>query len=406
MKKLTVFAIVILLTLTACDSGSDESTELPTQPILTQTPDMTVQPSASIPPSQAADPIPDTNLPLNLIQLPPGFEIAIYSDEVPGARSIAQGDDGTIYIGTRGNGVVYALRDLDGNNHAETVLIVAENLNSPNGVAFKDGALYVAEISRITRYDNIAAQLDSGSMPVGTVIKDDYPEDLAHGWKFIRFGADGLLYIPQGMPCNVCAEDERYGFISRINTDGTGFEVVARGVRNSVGFDFHPTTGDLWFTDNGRDWLGDNLPPDELNHATEDGMHFGFPYCHAGRYVDDEFGFPGACDEYTPPAQALGAHVASLGLRFYTGEMFPREYDGQIFIAEHGSWNSSTRVGYQVSLVRLDGDEVYSYEPFATGWLQEENIWGRPVDVHVMPDGALLVSDDFAGAVYRISYRG
>jgi len=453
LKKLVALVMAILLTLAACDSADDEITELPTRfipptfsqtpkattsppltptplststntfepatstpsasmtqsptaTLITLTPSMTITPSPTSQNINQAAPIPQTDLPLNLIELPPGFEINIYSDQVPGARSIAQGEDGTIYIGTRRNGVVYALKDLDGNHHAETVQIIARDLNSPNGVAVYNGALYVAEINRITRYDDIAAQLASGSMPVGRVIYDDYPNDGHHGWKFIRFGLDGKLYIPQGVPCNICAEDERYGYISRINPDGGGFEVVARGVRNSVGFDFHPQTGELWFTDNGRDWLGDDLPPDELNYAPTTGMHFGFPYCHAGLYVDDEFGFPGACQQYTPPVQPLGPHVAALGMRFYTGQMFPPEYAQQIFIAEHGSWNRSVPIGYRVSLVRLDGNNPYHYETFASGWLQGFEAWGRPVDVHVMPDGALLVSDDLAGAVYRISYVG
>jgi glucose/arabinose dehydrogenase len=228
-----------------------------------------------------------------------------------------------------------------------------------------------------------------------------------HAWKFIAFGPDGKLYVPVGVPCNVCVEDTAYGIIARMNPDGSELETFASGVRNTVGFDWHPKTGELWFTDNGRDWMGDDQPPDELNHAPESGLHFGFPYCHGGTIPDPDFGRRRACDEFTPPAINLGPHVAALGMRFYTGAMFPETYTNQIFIAEHGSWNRTVPIGYRVSLVRLDeSGQAVSYEPFVEGWLRAGGAWGRPVDVLVMPDGALLVSDDLAGAIYRISYQG
>jgi glucose/arabinose dehydrogenase len=276
----------------------------------------------------------------------------------------------------------------------------------PNGVAFRDGALYVAEVNRVLRYDNIEANLRRAPEPV--VVNDEFPQDEHHGWKFIRFGPDGQLYVPVGAPCNVCdSEDERYAALLRMQPDGTGLEVFAHGIRNTVGFDWHPETNELWFTDNGRDMLGDDVPPDELNHAPEPALHFGFPFCHGGDISDPEFGQSRSCDEFTPPAQKLGPHVAALGMRFYTGTMFPEEYRNQIFIAEHGSWNRSEPIGYRVSLVRLDEDyHVTSYEVFAEGWLQEDGkFWGRPVDVLVMPDGSLLVSDDDSGAIYRITYQ-
>ena len=259
----------------------------------------------------------------------------------------------------------------------------------------------MAEISRILRYPDIEANLEDPPRP--EIVNDGLPTDGHHGWKFIRFGPGGLLHVPVGAPCNTCDAGDPYATIGRLDPGG-GFTIVARGVRNTVGFDWHPETGELWFTDNGRDWLGDDSPPDELNRLSAEGQHFGYPYCHGSDTPDPQFGARRGCGEFVAPAQDLGPHVAALGMRFYTGAMFPEEYRNQIFIAEHGSWNRSRKIGYRVTLVRLDGDEAVAYEPFAEGWLQGESSWGRPVDVLVMPDGALLVSDDRAGLVYRITY--
>ena len=342
------------------------------------------------------------DLPLNKIGLPDGFEISIYASDVPGARSMALGPNGTLFVGTR-VGKVYAIVDRNRNNRADEVITVARGLRMPNGVAFRGGALYVGEVSRVLRYDNIEARLSNPPTPV--VVNDTFPGDRHHGWKFIRFGPDGQLYVPVGAPCNVCERsDGHYALIMRMNPDGTGLEVFARGVRNTVGFDWHPETKTLWFTDNGRDWLGDDVPPDELNHAPRKGLHFGFPYCHGGDISDPEFGEKHACEEFVPPAMKLGPHVAAIGMRFYTGTMFPDRYRNQIFIAEHGSWNRSTPIGYRVTLVRLEENRAVTYEVFAEGWLQGNAAWGRPADVLVMPDGALLVSDDRAGVIYRIVY--
>lgn len=342
-------------------------------------------------------------LPLGNIKLPPGFHASIYA-EVPNARSMTLGLQGTVFVGNRAGDKVYAVVDADRDGKAEIVYTIASGLDTPNGVAFRDGALYVAEVGRILRFDQIEKTLSSPPQPV--VVNDEFPKDKSHGWKFIAFGPDGKLYVPVGAPCNICERsDPIYASITRINPDGTGREIFARGVRNTVGFDWHPRTGELWFTDNGRDWMGDDLPADELNHAPRTGMHFGFPHVHQGDVPDPEYGRGKAPAEFTPPVRKLGPHVAALGMRFYTGKMFPEEYRGHIFIAEHGSWNRSAPTGYRITLVRLSGSQAVSYETFAEGWLQGRQAWGRPVDVLVMPDGALLVSDDKAGVIYRIAYR-
>lgn len=336
-------------------------------------------------------------LPLDQIKLPPGFHIALYARHVTGARQLAWGAHNTLFIGSEQSGNVYAV-DADRRVHT-----IATGLNMPNGVAFKDGALYVAEVARLLRFDAIEAHLEQPPRP--TVLPQSYPSERHHGMKFIAFGPDGWLYVPQGAPCNICDPNLPFASITRVHADGQDREIFARGVRNTVGFDWHPVTHTLWFTDNGRDLLGDGQPPDELNHAPRAGMHFGYPFCHGGDLVDPEFGQGKSCDGTTPPVQKLGAHVASLGMRFYTGSMFPAAYKNQVFIAEHGSWNSSVPVGYRITLVTLDAaGHATRYAPFATGWLQGGKAWGRPVDVLVAPDGALLVSDDTADAVYRISY--
>lgn len=341
------------------------------------------------------------DLPLNTIKLPAGFQIDIYASDVPEARSMALSPNGTLFVGTR-VGEVYAVIDRNRDNKADKVITVARDLRMPNGVAFRDGALYVGEVNRILRYDDIEAHLTNAPTPI--VVNDTFPDDRHHGWKFIRFGPDGRLYVPVGAPCNVCERNDPYASIMRMNLDGTGLEIFARGIRNSVGFDWHPQTKTLWFTDNGRDWLGDDVPPDELNHAPKQGLDFGFPYCHGGDISDPEFGRKHSCRRFTPPAMKLAPHVAAIGMRFYTGTMFPDRYRNQIFIAEHGSWNRSTPIGYRVTLVRLEEGRPVTYEVFAEGWLQNNSAWGRPADVEVMPDGALLVSDDRAGVIYRISY--
>ncbi|MCF8176557.1 MAG: PQQ-dependent sugar dehydrogenase [Burkholderiaceae bacterium] len=344
-------------------------------------------------------------LPLETITLPPGFAIELWA-RVENARQMALGGvdarGGVLYVGSRGAGKVHAVR-FDAAYRAGPVTRIADGLNMPSGLAWKDGALYVAAVNRILRYDDIDRRIERPPAPV--VVTNSLPGDTHHGWKFIAFGPDGKLYVPVGAPCNICAPDDPYAAILRMNADGTGREVFARGVRNSVGFDWSPEDRSLWFTDNGRDWLGDNSPPDELNRAPRAAMHFGYPYCHGGEVADPEFGAQRNCGEFEPPAQKLGPHVASLGMRFYTGTMFPAEYRNQVFIAEHGSWNSLSKVGYRISLVRVKDGRAVSYESFASGWLQGRSAWGRPADLQLLPDGSLLVADDHAGAIYRITYR-
>jgi glucose/arabinose dehydrogenase len=342
---------------------------------------------------------------LMAIKLPAGFTISVFA-EVENARSMALSPAGVVYVGNRNEDKVYAVQDTDGDFVADKKWVLDSGLNMPNGVAFKDGNLYVAEVSRILKYEDIESKLDNPGEP--SMVYDKFPTETHHGWKYIAFGPDGKLYVPVGAPCNICeSEDQTFAAIHRMNADGTGLELFASGVRNTVGFTWHPQSNELWFTDNGRDLLGDDIPPCELNTATKQGLHFGYPYCHGGTIKDPEFGDKRACDEFMKPALNFGAHVAPLGLKFYTGSMFPVEYQNQLIVAEHGSWNRSKKSGYKLNLVKLNGNnEVTGYETFASGWLNDETqeVSGRPVDVLQLPDGSLLVSDDHAGKIYRIAY--
>jgi glucose/arabinose dehydrogenase len=342
-------------------------------------------------------------VPADFISLPKGFRAEVLVEGVANARSMALGPDGTLYVGSRSGGNVYAVRDALG--ATPRVEVIATKLDMPNGVAVVGKDLYIAEARRIVRLADVADAGAGGRAP--EPVGEPLPyKSMLHAWKYLAVGPDGWLYFPVGAPCNVCQEPG-FGVIQRMRPDGTGREVIVRGVRNPVGLDWDPRTGDLWFTDNGRDMLGDEVPPDELNHAPRAGLDFGFPYCHAGTIVDPQFGAAGTCADATPPAQALAPHAAALAVRFYTGRMFPREYRGQAFIAEHGSWNRSRdagKTGYRISLVRLKKGQPVAYEPFATGFLDGDQVRGRPVDLLVAPDGSLLVSDDQRGAIYRISY--
>ena len=350
---------------------------------------------------------PISELPIEKLNLPEGFKIEVYADKIDGARSMAMGDDGTLFVGTRNDKTVYAVQDLDKDYRADHIRVLDSTLEVPNGIAFKDGSLYVAEVGRLLRYDDIEANLDSIPEPV--VVYNDYPTEFHHGWKYIAFGPDDKLYVPVGAPCNICDStvvDKRYATITRMNPDGSDREIYANGVRNSVGFTWHPETKELWFTDNGRDMLGDDIPPCELNRVAEAGQHFGYPYCHGGTVKDPEFGDQKPCSDFVAPVQALGAHVAPLGVKFNTGTMFPDSYKNTAFIAEHGSWNRSKKVGYRISLVTLEGNKAASYKTFLDGWLDEEaqEAFGRPVDLLFLADGSLLISDDYGDAIYRVSY--
>jgi glucose/arabinose dehydrogenase len=344
-------------------------------------------------------------LPLDKIKLPAGFKIDVFA-EVKNARELAISPSGVIYAGNRDGDKVYAVKDIDGDYKADKVWVVASGLNMPNGVAFKDGDLYIAEVSKISVLKNIEANLANPPKPV--VINDKYPTETHHGWKYIAFGPDGKLYVPVGAPCNICeSTDPIYASITRINKDGSGREIFASGIRNSVGFTWHPTTKEMWFTDNGRDMLGDDVPSCELNVAPQAGLHFGYPYCHQGDIKDPEFGNKRPCKDFVPPAEKLGPHVAPLGLKFYTGSMFPDSYKNQLFLAKHGSWNRTKKIGYEVTLVKIVDNKATGHETFASGWLDDETqkVWGRPVDVLILKDGSMLVSDDQANVIYRISYQ-
>lgn len=358
---------------------------------------------------EVATPTPSTTLPLDRLNLPEGFSIDVYAENLEGARSMAMGADGTLFVGTRNEGKVYAVKDTDGDYKADETYTIAEGLEQPNGVAFKDGALYVAAVSRLFKYPNIESQLENPEEP--ELIYDDYPTEFHHGWKYIAFGPDDKLYVPVGAPCNICDSavvDKRYASITRMDPDGSKREIVAHGIRNTVGFTWHPETNELWFTDNGRDMLGDDVPPGELNKLTEIGQHFGYPYCHGGIIKDPEYGDQRPCSDFVPPVQPLDAHVAALGVKFGKGPMFPEAYRGHAFLAEHGSWNRSSKSGYRVTLVKLENGKALSYEPFIDGWLDEESqeAFGRPVDLLFLEDGSLLISDDEGNAIYRVTYNG
>ncbi len=342
--------------------------------------------------AQSQSPVPN-------VVMPDGFSIEVFTNEVPNARSLSLGEAGTIFVSTRRDGRVYAVVPQE--NSRPLVITVAEGLRTPNGLAFFDGDLYVAETRRLIRFPDIENRLDD--LPEIEVLDESFPGERHHGWRYIAFGPDGKLYMSIGAPCNVCDRDG-FGIIQRMNPDGSDKETVAYGVRNSVGLEFHPSSGELWFTDNGRDMLGDDLPACELNRLSAAGAHFGFPYCHGSDLADPEFGDQRACEEFVPPVQELGPHVAPLGLVFYEGTMFPEEYRGQVFIAEHGSWNRSQKIGYRITMVPLRGNVAEGYEVFAEGWLQGDEVSGRPVDLLVLADGSMLVSDDQAGALYRIRY--
>lgn len=342
---------------------------------------------------------------LENIKLPPGFRIDYFAENVENARTMAYDPRGILYVGSRNAGHVYAVIDRDKDYKADGKIKIVEGLKMPNGVALDGDDLYVAELSRILKFESMGEQLLNGAVQFEyEVIYDGYPDKTHHGWKYLAIGPDDKLYVPVGAPCNVCESEEIFASITRMNKDGSGMEIVQNGIRNTVGFTWDPSTHYLWFTDNGRDNMGDNQPFDELNVATRKGLHFGFPYCHQGDIPDPDYGEGKDCSQYTPPALNLGPHVAALGLKFYTSDQFPEEYRNKIFIAEHGSWNRLKKIGYRITMATVNGNEASDYQVFAEGWLQDETTKGRPVDILILPDGSMLVSDDHHNAIYRISY--
>jgi glucose/arabinose dehydrogenase len=344
-----------------------------------------------------------SEIPLDKIKVPKGFKVELWAHGMPGVRMMARGDKGTIWAGTRTIGRVYEIKDKGG---AREHRILAQKLTQPNGIAFQGGNLYVMAINRVFRYDGI--ENDPNVKPVELTKEFNLPPDVHHNWKFIAFGPDSKLYVQVGAPCNICEPSEQHAQIRRYSADGSNMEVVARGVRNSVGFDFHPRTGELWFTDNGRDWQAENGPDDELNRVSKMGEFFGFPYCHANGIPDMDIKKKDPCKGVTKPAALMGPHSASLGMRFYKGDMFPKEYKDSIFVARRGSWNRSQLFGYDVVHVKLsaDGRKVAKVTPFMTGFMDRKanQFWGRPVDVLPLPDGSMLVADEQVGAIYRVSY--
>ncbi len=394
----------ILLSITSCNREDDNSSGVVVDKLVIET--------------NQQDIVNTNGLSLDQIVLPQGFKIDVFA-RVDNARSLAISPEGIVFVGNRSGNKAYALIDEDGDMKADKRITLASGLNMPNGVALKDGDLYVAELNKLWKYENIAENLTNTASR--KLIYSDLPKDPHHGWKYISFGSDGKLYVPVGAPCNICesqpnlpgSPNVHYAAIMRMNADGSGREVYVDGVRNTVGFTWHPVTGEMWFTDNGRDNIGttqaatDNSPPCELNRVTAMGQHFGYPYCHGGTILDPEFGEGKSCANYVAPAQNLGPHVAPLGLKFGVASNFPASYENKIFIAEHGSWNRSEKIGYRIMLVTEQNGVGQSYEAFATGWLDDatQNIWGRPVDLVFAEDGSMLVSDDFSGTIYRIWYE-
>lgn len=350
-----------------------------------------------------------SSMSLGYLEAPAGFEISVFVEGVTNARQMAMSDSGILYVGSRREGKVYAVVDNNNDFRADSVYTIIEGLRLPNGVAYKDGSLFVAEVSKIWRFDDIDQNYADSPEPI--LVTDELPTEGHHGWKYIAFGPDNKLYVPIGAPCNVCNHEEDnplFATLTKMNIDGSEHEIVAKGIRNTVGFTWHPETGNIWFTDNGRDWLGDDIPPCELNEITGEDQHFGYPYLHGNDVWDPKFGEDGKpmADRFKKPVQELGAHVAPLGVIFYTGNMFPTSYKNRALIAEHGSWNRSSKVGYQISQVIFDDEgNPTEYKPFITGWLAgEEDIKGRPVSILQLDDGSLLISDDDSGKIYRVTY--
>lgn len=360
-------------------------------------PDLATSPLAPVPLPPA--PTPAAQIPVNKIKLPSGFTASVWADGLHNARQMAWGSKGTLFVGTRVPGNVYAVVDKGGKREVKTIL---KGLTQPSGVAFKDGALYVATIPNLVKYENIEANLDNPPAPKVVYV---FPPDAHHNWRFLAWGPDGKLYFNMGAPCNICMPPDTHANVSRVNPDGTGFEYVAFGVRNATGADFHPVTKELYFVNHGRDWLGDDVPNDTLHHAPKKGLNFGYPYCHQGDTPDPDFARGHACSEFAPPLLKLGAHIAPIGTRFYSGNQFPPDYRNRLFIAQKGSWNRTVKQGYRVMTVELKPGQPPKYEVFAEGCHEGNTVHCRPTHIEWMPDGSMLLSDDYHGAIYHISYK-
>ncbi|SHE66889.1 Glucose/arabinose dehydrogenase, beta-propeller fold [Loktanella atrilutea] len=352
------------------------------------------------PESPPALPTEEADLPLDMLKAPDGFTVEVYASGINNARTLRVAEDGTVFVGNWQGNDIYVIPAGGGEPRK-----IYEGLDWPNGLALHDGDLYIAEHTKISVAEDIMDNLDNP--PELKEIYSELGEPRPHGWRFLAVGPDEKLYVSNSSPCNICAREDGFGEIRRMELDGTGAEPILTGMRNTVGFDFHPETANLWFTDNQRDWLSEDIPQDELNVLTEEGQDFGFPYCHNGLYTDPEFGWGRQCSEFADPVALLGPHTAPLGMRFYTAESFPEDYRGQIFIAKHGPWNRTEKAGAEVAVAYLDGETgIARTEPFLTGFIQDNRYVGRPVDVDWLPDGSMLVSDDWNGAVYRVSYDG
>lgn len=345
---------------------------------------------------------------LDKLVMPDGFSVEVYA-RVPNARQMSLGDDGTVYVGTRNRarGRIFAITDSDGDYKADDVIAITSGLKTPSGLVYKDGDLYVGAINTIHKFPNIAETMRDD--PKGEIVTDNLPDKTHHGWKFLEFGPDGLLYVPIGAPCNICEPEDTFAAIHTmdVNDPDNSLTKIASGVRNTVGFDWDPKTDELWFTDNGGDGLGDEMPADELNKLTNAGEHFGYPYIHQGDFNDPKFGVGKNAADYTAPAQKLAPHAGAVGMAFYKGDMFPEKFKNNIIIAEHGSWNRTDdagHTGHMLTVVTVENGQAVKYAPFITGFLQSNKAWGRPSDVLELKDGSLLIADDAAGAVYRVTY--
>jgi glucose/arabinose dehydrogenase len=395
-----VITVVVLIALGLGLQATSEAQQAPPAPPAWQqgrSPELATSPLAPVPLPPA--PTPAAQIPVNKVKLPPGFTISVWADGLHNARQMAWGDRGTLFVGTRVAGGVYAVVDRGGRREVKTII---KGLTQPSGVAFKDGALYVATIPTLVKYENIEANLDS---PPAPKVVYEFPKEAHHNWRFLAWGPDGKLYFNMGAPCNICMPPDTHANVSRVNPDGTGFEYVAFGVRNSTGGDFHPVTKELYFVNHGRDWAGDDFPNDTLHHAPRKGLHFGYPYCHQGDTLDPDFGRGRSCSEFTPPLLKLGPHVAPIGTRFYAGNQFPPEYRNRLFIAQKGSWNRTQKLGYRVMTVDLKAGGPPKYEVFADGCHEGNTVLCRPTHIEWMPDGSMLLSDDYHGAIYHITYR-